>query len=167
MTAENAKIKQINGVDRALAELRALAPDGFAIGLHITFSTPSFMFQTYPADWMTHYTQNGLVLQDPTVLWGFANQGRVDWADLEDTSPAGVMQQAADYGLIHGITVAFEEGDSLTIASFASKTRAFTKDEGAALESLVRALHKITASEQDLSAETVQALRALSIKLTH
>lgn len=125
------------------------------------------MFQTYPGAWMTHYTQNGLVLQDPTVLWGFANQGRVDWADLEDTSPAKVMQQASDFGLKHGLTIALDQNDSLTIASFANRTRAFTEAEADALEAAVQALHNITAPDQNLSAETTDALRALSIKLTH
>ena len=167
MTVENATNQQISAVDATLSDLRTLAPDGFAIGLHITFSTPSFMFQTYPPDWMTHYTQEGLVLQDPTVLWGFANQGRIDWADLEDNSPARVMQQAADFGLIHGITIAFEEHDSLTIASFANRTRPFTEQEGIALENGVRRLHKTTAPDQNLSPQTIEALRARSIKLTH
>lgn len=125
------------------------------------------MFQTYPADWMTHYTRSGLVLQDPTVLWGFANQGRIDWADLEDTSPAKVMEQAASYGLTHGVTISFEENDSLTIASFANRARPFTDTEGEALEDGVQTLHKITAPDQNLSADTVDALKALSIKLTH
>nr|WP_224823802.1 autoinducer binding domain-containing protein [Cognatishimia sp. MH4019] len=125
------------------------------------------MFQTYPSAWMTHYTQNGLVLQDPTVLWGFANQGRIDWADLEDTSPAKVMQQAADFGLKHGLTVALEKNDSLSIASFANQSRAFTSSEADALEDAVHKLHQITAPDQNLSSKTTDALRALSIKLTH
>ncbi len=167
MTLDQTTTQQFRAVDAILAQLRTLAPDGFAIGLHITFSTPSFMFQTYPADWMTHYTQNGLVLQDPTVLWGFANQGRVDWADLEDTSPDKVMQQAAGFGLAHGLTIAFEQNDSLSIASFAHRERPFPPHEADALEDGVRQLHKITAPDQNLSAETTDALRALSIKLTH
>lgn len=136
------------------------------MGLHITFSTPSFMFQTYPAKWMSHYTQNGLVLQDPTVLWGFANQGRINWADLEDTSPAKVMKQAADFGLKHGLTIALEDNGSLSIASFASTLRDFTTDEADALEAGVKELHDITAPDQNLSVDTTEALRALSIKLT-
>ena len=115
---------------------------------------------------MTHYTQNGLVLQDPTVLWGFTNQGRVNWADLVDESPAKVMTQAAEFGLPHGLTIAFEENDSLTIASFAHASHPFTDEDAGALEDGVRTLHKITAPERNLSGDTVDALRSLSIKLT-
>lgn len=115
---------------------------------------------------MTHYTESGLVLQDPTVLWGFSNQGRIDWSELEDPSPAQVMKQAKDYGLPYGITIAFEVNDSLTISSFAHADRAFTANEADTLEAGVRALHEMTAPDQNLSSETKDALRALSIKLT-
>ncbi len=164
--AKKTSHQQINAVESCLSQLSLSAPDGYAIGLHITFSTPSFMFQTYPEAWMTHYTQNGLVLQDPTVLWGFANKGRIDWADLADTSPARVMQQAADFGLPYGLTIAFEDKDSLSIASFASQSRPFSAQEADSLEEVVRRLHEITAPDQNLSDETSEALRALSIKLT-
>lgn len=125
------------------------------------------MFQTYPPDWMAHYTQNGLILQDPTVLWGFANIGRVDWADLEDTSTAKVMEQAAEYGLAHGLTLSIKENGSRSIASFANGARPFTPEEADRIEAGVRKLHDMTATDQDLSESTVSALRSLSIKLTH
>lgn len=159
--------QQIAAVEAIIGELRAAAPAGFAIGLHIKLSTPSFMFQTYPADWMSHYTENGLVLQDPTVLWGFSNKGRVSWADLTDPSPDGVMQQAASFGLSHGMTLAFEDKGSLTIASFARSDRPFTPEESATLEDRVRTLHGLTGPEGRLDAQTAEALRRLSVKLTH
>lgn len=159
--------QQVIAVEAVLDKLSDIAPAGFAIALHVKFSTPSFMFQTYPADWMSHYTQNGLVLQDPTVLWGFANQGRISWADLEDTSPDKVMEQAANFGLKYGLTIALEDNASLSIASFANTQREFTAEQADALEAGVKELHTITAADQNLSVETSEALRALSIKLTH
>ncbi len=66
---ENTKIGQL------LGELDDLCPSGYAIALHIRYTTPAFLFQTYPKEWMEYYSQNGLVLHDPTVRWGLANTG--------------------------------------------------------------------------------------------
>lgn len=63
---------------KILAELDLLtenAPMGFAVAHHIRLTTPSFLFQNYSQDWISYYSENGLVMSDPTVLWGFENEG--------------------------------------------------------------------------------------------
>jgi LuxR family transcriptional regulator len=51
-----------------LSDLMTLAPTGYAAALHINFTTPAFLFQTYPTDWLAIYSQQGMVMKDPTVL---------------------------------------------------------------------------------------------------
>ena len=93
------------------------APTGYAAALHINFTTPDFLFQTYPADWLAIYSQKGFVMQDPTVLWGFENLGTVRWSDLTRNDHAGVMKEATKFGMKYGLTVAVEQGGSRSIAS--------------------------------------------------
>ncbi len=67
-----------------IAELIGLlheeSPAGFAIALHIRFSSPTFLFQSYPAAWSEEYTNKGLLMQDPTVAWGLTQTGAVRWS---------------------------------------------------------------------------------------
>ena len=42
-----------------------MTPGGFAIGLHISYNGPSFLFQTFPQAWIDYYASNGLHLTDP------------------------------------------------------------------------------------------------------
>jgi len=55
------------GMEVELHQLALLAPAGYSIGLHIRFTAPLFMFQTYDPVWLDHYTENGYVLRDPMV----------------------------------------------------------------------------------------------------
>ena len=50
-----------------LAELKEIAPAGFAIALHVGFNSPKFLFQTYPSKWLKEYSENGLVMNDPNT----------------------------------------------------------------------------------------------------
>ena len=54
-----------------LHDLDQRSPAGFAIALHIRFTTPTYLFQTYPKRWLDHYSSAGLVVHDPVVRWGF------------------------------------------------------------------------------------------------
>ncbi len=81
------------GILRTVERLTALAPSGYAIALHVRFTTPTFLFQTYPREWIEVYTQRGYVMSDPTVMWGFSNTGRVRWSDLADQDSAGMLAQ--------------------------------------------------------------------------
>ena len=76
-----------------LQKLDQRSPAGFAIALHITFSTPRYMFQTYAPRWLDRYNSEGLLLRDPVVQWGMQNVGRVRWSDLEALDSEGVLEE--------------------------------------------------------------------------
>lgn len=154
-------------VAELLAALRTQAPAGYAIALHVKFSTPTFLFQTYPEDWAAYYSENGLVMQDPTVLWGFYNEGHAIWADLAAEDEKGILTKAAEHGLVHGFTTALVRGDSRSLAGFARADRAFTQDEIAEISQTVAILHDLTANSQAMPKPVADALRALSVNQSH
>lgn len=152
-------------ISETLGELNKLAPTGYALGIHIEYTTPKFMFQTYPKAWLDYYSSNGLIMSDPMVAWAFQEVGSRRWSDLDD--PAGVMEKAAEYGMTYGVVVSAASEDSRTICGFANADREFSDDEIAAIEQSVRSIHDNTADTAQLDAETVEQLKKMSIMVTH
>jgi LuxR family transcriptional regulator, quorum-sensing system regulator SdiA len=150
-----------------LHDLDRRSPAGFAIALHIRFTTPTYLFQTYPKRWTDHYSAAGLVMHDPTVHWGLHNIGHVRWADLERIDVAGVLEQARDFGIMNGVTVAEFASGTRSIASFARADREYDDCEMRELENLLAQLHRVTIGMGELSEDDRRALTELSIKLTH
>lgn len=162
----------MNGIERAsvaalLHDLDSRSPAGCAIGLMITFTTPRYMFQSYPRRWLDHYSSSGLLLQDPTIRWGMSNVGSIRWDDLERIDTEGVLEQAKDYGIMNGVTIALVIGGARSIASFARSDRDYSPAEIADLERTFADLHQATANPDSLSAEDQAALKELSVRLTH
>lgn len=155
------------GILIGLEALRALAPGGFAIALHVRFQTPTYLFQTYPREWIEDYSREGMVMRDPTVGWAFANTGRIAWADIEGAADSDVLVRAAEHGLRHGVVVAVARGGSRSMASFVRSDRPFSDAEGDAIEAAMIDLHDATASARPLAAATREALRRISVAFTH
>ncbi len=153
-------------IQRCLQDLQQIAPAGFAIALHIRFTTPTYLFQTYPKVWIDHYSRAGLVMQDPTVHWGFSNTGSITWTALASDDPADVIGQAADHGLRFGLTYATNASETLSVTSFAHADRDFDDHEAAKLQAGVDALHAATKSLTKLSDETIASLRGSGINTT-
>ena len=146
-----------------LESLKGFGPAGYALALHVRFTTPTLLFQTYPVDWIAEYSQKGMVMQDPTVHWGFENTGAIRWTDLADRDEAGVLKAAAGHGLNHGVTVAVDLNDSQSLASFARPDREYSDAELEEAVARVEAIHKLTASVTDLTEATRTTLRDLSV----
>lgn len=157
---------QSTSIAAILRDLDGFSPSGFAIALHIRFTTPVYLFQTYPRRWTEHYSEHGLVVNDPTVHWGLGNTGRIRWRDLRALDSAGVLMAARTYGLVHGVTVAVLRG-TRTIASFARADRDYDDFEMDEIEELLQELHDHTANMPELSDSDRRALRDLSVRLTH
>ena len=155
-----------NQIKEILGELRKVAPAGYALAFHIRFTTPTFLFQTYAKDWLEYYSQNGLVMRDPTVAWGFENTGAVAWSALADNDEAGVLVKAGKHGMKFGLTCAVEHDGSRSLGSFARQDREFTAQETQTLRDATEQLHKLLTNIQDLSPETATALREMSINVT-
>lgn len=47
--------------------LRRLAPSGFYVGLHIWFTSPLIVLESYPRAWIDHYSEQVYALRHPTV----------------------------------------------------------------------------------------------------
>jgi LuxR family transcriptional regulator len=149
-----------------VGQLGEHSPAGFAVALHIAYATPTFLFQSYPPEWTEEYSARGLHMQDPTVAWGFSNTGAVRWSALRAQDTAGVFERARAFGLNYGVTIAVLT-ELRTVASFARSDREFSDDEIARLLEILRSLHDRTGSRRELSSTDREALRGMSIRLTH
>ncbi len=158
---------RIGEVREILADMQRLCPAGFAVALHVRFTTPRFLFQTYARDWMQHYSERGMVLDDPTVKWGLQNEGRIDWSDLEEQDAKGVLAQARTHGLCFGFTASVVRHESRSVGSFARGDRAFTEAETEELLGMFQRLHTETAVGTEHEASLSDVLKSLSVELTH
>lgn len=152
-------------LSKVLGEFKDRAASGYAMGLHIQFTTPAFFFQSYPRPWLDHYSKSGLLVNDPTVSWCFENTGVCRWSDMDD--PAGILEQAAEYGMKYGIVYATNTGGSHSMSGFARPDREYAEDEIAELVDRFEALHEATRDQQALEANTVEQLKKMSIMVTH
>ncbi len=150
-----------------LQEVDRRSPAGFAVALHIRFTAPTYLFQTYPRRWMEHYSAAGLVVHDPTVHWALNNIGRIRWSDLEAIDSKGVLEKAKDFGIMNGVAISVLIAESRSIASFARADREYSDAEMADLEDTLAELHLLTTGLDDLSESDQRALTELSINLTH
>lgn len=150
-----------------LHDLDGRSPAGCAIGLHIRFTTPRYMFQSYPKRWMEQYSNSGLLVHDPTVHWGMSNVGWVRWRDLEPIDSHGVLELAKDFGIMNGVTISLLIDGSRSIASFARSDRDYETAEIVDIEPIFADLHRATASLDPLNDADRLALKDLSIRLTH
>jgi LuxR family transcriptional regulator len=157
-------LAQVNDI---LRRLRQGSPAGFAIGLHIEFTTPRYFFQAYSKDWFDTYTTRGYVMNDPIVHWGFTNEGVRRWSELGIDDPLGVLSGAAELGMNFGLAGAVNQKSSRSIAGFARSDREFTDLEAAAILRDLKALHAETSNMMVLSPEIHDTLRQMSIYLTH
>lgn len=165
--AENTVMRRNENIAELLHKLDQLSPAGFAIALHVRFTRPTYLFQTYAKPWMDHYSQAGLVMHDPVVRWGLQNVGRLRWSDLTEIDDAGVFQQARDHGLMNGAGVSVMESESRTIGAFARADREYTDEEIDVLGDGLELLHRTTLGIERISPRDRRALTELSIRLTH
>ena len=150
-----------------LHEFDRRSPAGFAIALHITFSAPRYMFQTYAQRWLDRYNEGGLLLHDPVVRWGMQNLGRARWSELECMDGEHVFDEARNFGLMNGAAIAVYGAGTRSLGGFARADREYEDAELAEMDELLRALHEETATLRTLDEADRAALTALSIRLTH
>lgn len=148
-----------------LGEFKNRALSGYAMGLHINFTTPTYFFQSYPRAWLDYYSKSGFLVNDPTVSWCFENTGVCRWSDMDD--PAGVLTHAAEYGMKYGIVYATTTGGSHSMSGFARPDREYTDEEIAELVDRFEDLHMATRDQKALAPETIAQLKKMSILVTH
>ena len=154
-------------ISELIERLHAASPAGFAVGLHVTFTTPRYMFQSYEKTWLDTYSRLGLVLRDPVVRWGFSNTGAIRWSGLVDQDEAGVLERAAEHGLRYGAVIAIVRNGSRSMGGFARGDREPTDEEVADLTDDLTELHDLTQKVEHLAPSVHETLKQMSIYLTH
>jgi LuxR family transcriptional regulator len=155
-------MKRIQKVDLQLQRLVAVPDWSFAIGLRIRFNHPTLLYQTYPEAWIAHYARNGLLFVDPAVGWGMTNSGICDWDDLAAGDSAGVLKQAAGYGLRHGIVVSVGDMATRSLGFFASSKAPIAKQDRILAQDVVLSLHDETDGMTELSPADLAPFIALN-----
>lgn len=149
-----------------LAGFESLCPAGYAIGLHLQFTTSKYIFQHYSRAWMQEYSRRGLILVDPTVKWGVANDGFIRWSELSKMDDAGVLSAAAEFGLHFGVSISVAGASGKSLGSFAAAEREFRDEEIADLTSALKRLHEI-AGEVEPGSGTDISLKKFAATLGH
>ncbi|MDU8946305.1 helix-turn-helix transcriptional regulator [Ovoidimarina sediminis] len=150
------------GLELGLSRLKRLAPQGFALGLHIRFASAHIMVQTYDPAWIELYTSRGYMMCDPLVSWGFATTGTARWSALDHPDPHNVLGQASAYGLNYGVAVSTGPTTSRSIGGFARKDREFTDEEIGLIEQTVILLHEESTPPDNLTQAQRHALRLIA-----
>ena len=151
-----------SGIDLGLARLKRLAPQGYALGLHIRFASAHIMVQTYDPAWIERYTTRGYMLCDPLVSWGFSTTGTSRWSALNYPDPHNVLKQAAEFGLNFGIAVSYGPLSSRTIGGLARSDREFTDEEIEQIFETVKLLHEESTPPDSLTDAQRHALRLVA-----
>ncbi len=112
------------------------------------------------------YSEKGLVLKDPTVLWGFSNTGVARWHELEDIDDTGLLALAREFGLVFGFTFAIDQKSGKSITSFARSDRDFSEEEISEISAIIQKLHEHTADAHEFSANEMAQLKKLSVEFT-
>lgn len=153
-------------VKNILGGLSDLSPAGYAIGLHLEFTTSKYIFQNYPKAWMDEYTRRGFILSDPTVRWGVENLGWTRWSDLAEIDQAGVITAAAEFGLRYGVSISVEGLGGRSLGSFAATDKDFDEAAIAGLSSRLDRMHELTAGIEAES-EADRSLKKLAASMAH
>ena len=101
------------------------------------------------------------MLSDPVVHWGLTNTGTVEWTELAQQDPAGVLRDAVAHGLTNGCTFSFGPATSRTIAGLTKSGAPFTDAERAKIIRIVEDIHALTEGIEAFPANTQDALRSL------
>jgi LuxR family transcriptional regulator, quorum-sensing system regulator SdiA len=145
-----------------LLQLHNLCDTGFAAAVHIRYTRPSLLYQTYNQKWSDHYSEMGYMMVDPVVHWGLAHDGLIRWDDLSDKDTAGVLVSALEHGLENGWTYSVGVPESRTIAGLTKSGAPFTQAQVDHIIALVDSLHEATIGIDTFSPETMHQLREIT-----
>lgn len=145
-----------------LGKLKTVCDRGFALAIHIRYTRPTLLYQTYAQDWADHYSEKGYMLSDPVVGWGLTNTGWVEWASLTAHDPVGVIADAVAHGLTNGWTYATGPSSSRTIAGLPRSGAPFSVAERADMARMVDDIHDLTEGFETFPHDLQDRLRGLA-----
>jgi LuxR family transcriptional regulator len=147
-------------IAQKLGEMRGICDTGFALAVHIRYTRPTLLYQTYKQDWADHYSEMGYMLSDPTVHWGLANVGSMDWDKLATHDPEGIIEAARSYGLVNGWTYATGPANSRSLGSM-TRSKPFSDAQRTALCGLIDTIHAETENFDAFPPDVQERLRHL------
>ena len=142
------------------AQLSAFCDRGFALAVHIHYTRPTLLYQTYAQSWGDHYSENGYMLVDPTVHWGLANVGSIEWEHLMAQDPSGVIAAARKHGLSNGWTYAVGPATSRSLGSLTCSTP-FTPESHARCCAIIDEINRQTEGFDSFPPDLQDRLRNL------
>lgn len=154
-------------LDDELKKLDTYAQAGYFLALHIRFTSPVMMFQTYNPAWIDHYTENGYVLRDPMTAWCFSTTGTTRWSNRRIPDPFGIFKKARTFGLNYGATFSHGPIKSRTVCSVARSDREFEDGEISQILDIVSNLHDMSDPRQRLTKAQTQALKCIADGMRH
>lgn len=144
------------------AELGDLAPQGYAVGLHIRFASPMIYHSRYPEEWVAYYNENSYYLRDPLVFWGIGTTGTARWSEIQLPDPFNVLKKAAAYGLNFGAVSSYGPITSRSMAGICSSDREFSDDDLARLAEITARLHIEAKPPTELTKAQIEALHCIA-----
>jgi LuxR family transcriptional regulator, quorum-sensing system regulator SdiA len=160
MTDDATIVKQVK---RHLKDLGMMCDTGYLLAVHIRYTRPTLLFTTYPAVWLEHYGDKGMMMVDPVVRWAMSadtENGVALWRDLAADDPGQVVAGAAHHGLHNGMSFAVGPIASRTIGSVTS-TQPFTQTATKQAETLITAIHTLTDGIDQMDPGIIEGLRKL------
>jgi LuxR family transcriptional regulator len=159
-------MEQVSGKEAAIAghlhKLRSLCDRGFALAIHIRYTRPTLLYQTYDQAWSDRYSEKGYMLSDPVVGWGLGNTGWVEWASLAPQDPVGVIADAVAHGLTNGWTYSTGPSSSRTIAGLPRSGAPFSAADRAEMAQIVDSIHELTEGFETFTPDLQNRLRGLA-----
>lgn len=149
-----------------MLKMSEFSPSGFAVALHARFAAADYVHQTYSKAWSAIYSQNGYVMHDPTVSFGFQQLGTVRWSALAAKDTMNIYEQARAYGLNFGFACAVEIDGNRSFAGFSRPDREYDDAEMAEMLADLATLHGLTGKPLALSPDLREDLRELAVRFT-
>ncbi|MFV0492366.1 MAG: autoinducer binding domain-containing protein [Pseudorhodobacter sp.] len=143
-------------------ELAALAPEGYAVGLHIRYATPLIYLSKYPADWVEYYNANSYYLRDPLVFWCIGTTGTARWSEIPLPDPFGVLKKAAAHNMSYGAVSSYGPITSRSMTGACRSDREFTDDELLILADITARMHAAAKPSSELTKAQIEALQCIA-----
>jgi LuxR family transcriptional regulator len=143
-------------------ELARIAPAGFVAVLRVSRGRPvHFENRMHPA-WHETYERKSYFLRDPAIGWALGHDGVIEWEALAKADAFGVIADAREHGLAHGITVATGSAETRSFCSLTRQDRPFTATERQTALDVLERLHDGPPGAISLTEAQREALRLMA-----
>lgn len=157
-----ATMSQSKRLTELYEELKELAPQGFAVGLHIRFASPLIYHSRYPEAWVEYYNSHSYYLRDPVIFWGIGTTGTRRWSEIPLPDPFDLLKKAASYGMRYGAVSSYGPITSRSMTGITRNDREFTDEEMERLADITARLHIAAKPPSELTKAQIEALQCIA-----